>query len=122
MEHPFLSATAHELAALGIATLRYQSPYMQRGSRRPALPPVCHATVRAAVATAVRPAPALPLFAGGPSFGGRLTSQAQALEPLPGVPGLAFLGFPPPPARRPAAHPPPPRVLGPVPEILLTGN
>src|SRR5438477_13081610 len=94
MEHPFLSATARELAALGIATLRYQFPYMQRGSRRPDLPPVCHATVRAAVATAVRLAPALPLFAGGRSFGGRMTSQAQALEPLPGIRGLAFLGFP----------------------------
>src|SRR6266513_3084398 len=79
MEHPFLSAAARELAALGIATLRYQFPYMQRRSRRPDPPPVCHATVRAAVATAVRLAPALPLFAGGRSFGGRMTSQAEAL-------------------------------------------
>jgi len=102
MEHPFLSAAARELAALGIATLRYQFPYMQRRSRRPDPPPVCHATVRAAVATAVRLAPALPLFAGGRSFGGRMTSQAQALEPLPGVRGLAFLGFPLHPAGRPA--------------------
>jgi len=102
MEHPFLSAAARELGALGIATLRYQFPYMQRHSRRPDPPPVCHATVRAAVAAAVRLAPALPLFAGGRSFGGRMTSQAQALEPLPGVRGLAFLGFPLHPAGRPA--------------------
>ena len=102
MEHPFLSAAARELAALGIATLRYQFPYMERRSRRPDPPPLCHATVRAAVATAARLAPALPLFAGGRSFGGRMTSQAQALEPLPGVRGLAFLGFPLHPAGRPA--------------------
>ena len=102
MEHPFLSAAARELAALGIATLRYQFPYMERRSRRPDPAPLCHATVRAAVATAARLAPALPLFAGGRSFGGRMTSQAQALEPLPGVRGLAFLGFPLHPAGRPA--------------------
>jgi predicted alpha/beta-hydrolase family hydrolase len=94
MHHPFMSAAAEELAALGIATLRYQFPYMERGARRPDPPPLCHATVRAAVAQAARLAPALPLVAGGRSFGGRMTSQAQALEPLPGVHGLAFLGFP----------------------------
>ena len=101
MDHPFLRATAHELGALGIATLRYQFPYMERGSRRPDPPPMCHATVRAAVAEAARLAPALPLFAGGRSFGGRMTSQAQALAPLAGVRGLAFLGFP----LHPAGHP-----------------
>jgi predicted alpha/beta-hydrolase family hydrolase len=101
MEHSFMSAAARELGALGIATLRYQFPYMERRSRRPDPPPVCHATVRAAVATAVRLAPALPLFAGGRSFGGRMTSQAQALTPLPGVRGLAFLGFPLHPAGKP---------------------
>ncbi len=94
MLHPFMNEAARELAALGIATLRYQFPYMEKGSRRPDPPPLCHATVRAAVAEAARLAPALPLFAGGRSFGGRMTSQAQALEPLPGVRGLAFLGFP----------------------------
>ena len=94
MEQPFMSAAARELGALGIATLRYQFPYMERRSRRPDPPPACHATVRAAVAAAARLAPALPLFAGGRSFGGRMTSQAQALDPLPGVRGLAFLGFP----------------------------
>jgi predicted alpha/beta-hydrolase family hydrolase len=94
MDHPFLSAAAATLATLGIATLRYQFPYMERGARRPDAPPLCHATVRAAVALAAQLAPGLPLFAGGRSFGGRMSSQAQALEPLPGVRGLVFLGFP----------------------------
>ena len=101
MNHPFMSAAARELAALGIATLRYQFPYMERGARRPDPPPLCQATVRAAVAAAARLAPALPLFAGGRSFGGRMTSQAQARAPLAGVRGLAFLGFPLHPAGRP---------------------
>jgi predicted alpha/beta-hydrolase family hydrolase len=101
MEHPFMSAAARELGALGIATLRYQFPYMERRSRRPDPPALCHATVRAAVAQAARLAPALPLFAGGRSFGGRMSSQAQALDPLPGVRGLAFLGFPLHPAGKP---------------------
>jgi len=100
MEHPFMRAAARDLAALGIATLRYQFPYMERRARRPDPPPLCHATVRAAVAEAAAVAPALPLFAGGRSFGGRMTSQAQALRPLPGVRGLAFLGFPLHPAGR----------------------
>ena len=100
MDQPFLRATATELGALGIATLRYQFPYMERRSRRPDPAPLCQATVRAAVAAAARLAPALPLFAGGRSFGGRMTSQAQALEPLAGVRGLAFLGFPLHPAGR----------------------
>ena len=87
-------AVATELAARNIATLRFQFPYMERGSRRADPPPVCHATVRAAVAEAARLAPSLALIAGGRSFGGRMTSQAQAIEPLAGVKGLAFLGFP----------------------------
>lgn len=94
MEHPSMRAIAAGLASFGIATLRYQFPYMERGSRRPDPPPLCHATVRAAVAAAAHLAPGLALVAGGRSFGGRMTSQAQALEPLPGVRGLAFLGFP----------------------------
>jgi uncharacterized protein len=102
MQHPFMSAAASELGALGIATLRYQFPYMERRSRRPDPPALCHATVRAAIFEAARRAPALPLFAGGRSFGGRMTSQAQAIAPLPGVRGLAFLGFPLHPAGRPA--------------------
>ncbi|GAC1452730.1 MAG: alpha/beta hydrolase [Steroidobacteraceae bacterium] len=101
MHHPFMSAAAAELATLGIATLRYQFPYMERRSPRPDPPALCHATVRAAILEAARRAPGLPLFAGGRSFGGRMTSQAQAIEALPGVPGLAFLGCPLPPAGRP---------------------
>ena len=102
MEHPFLRAAASELAALKVATLRYQFPYFERGSKRPDPPPLCHATVRAAVARAQLLAGGGALFAGGRSFGGRMTSQAQALQPLPGVRGLAFLGFPLHPAGKPA--------------------
>lgn len=94
MKHPFLTSVANELAGRGIATLRYQFPYMEQGSKRPDAPKLCHATVRAAVQTAARLVPGLPLFAGGKSFGGRMTSQAQAAEALPGVRGLVFLGFP----------------------------
>ncbi|MGA8277023.1 MAG: alpha/beta family hydrolase [Rhodanobacteraceae bacterium] len=94
MEHPFMAAVAQGLAVRGIATLRYQFPYMQRGSKRRDTPNVAHAAVRAAVAEAQRQVPALPLFAGGKSFGARMTSQAQAAKPLPAVRGLAFLGFP----------------------------
>jgi predicted alpha/beta-hydrolase family hydrolase len=103
MEHASMTAVAEELAERNIATLRFQFPYMERRSRRPDPPPLCHAAVRAAVAEAARLAPALPLFAGGRSFGGRMTSQAQAIEPLPGVKGLAFLGFPLHPAGKPSA-------------------
>ena len=102
MEHPSMRAVAAGLANLGVATLRYQFPYMERGSRRPDPPPLCHATVRAAVAAAARLAPGLPLVAGGRSFGGRMTSQAQALAPLDGVRGLAFLAFPLHPAGKPS--------------------
>jgi predicted alpha/beta-hydrolase family hydrolase len=94
MEHVFMVAAATELQAQGIATLRYQFPYMERRARRPDPPRLCQATVRAAIAEASRLAPDLPLFAGGKSFGGRMTSQAQAESPLPGVKGLVFLGFP----------------------------
>ena len=94
MDHPFMRAAAEGLAQRGIATLRYQFPYMERGSKRPDSPPVAQAAVRAAVAEASRRFDGLALFAGGKSFGGRMTSQAQAAEPLPGVRGLAFLGFP----------------------------
>ena len=104
MEHPSMTAIATELAARSVATLRFQFPYMERRTRRPDPPSVCHATVRAAVAEAARLAPTLPLFAGGRSFGGRMTSQAQAIEPLPGVKGLAFIGFPLHPAGKPSAE------------------
>src|SRR5262245_12012115 len=94
MAHPFMAAVAEGLAARGIATLRYQFPYMERRSKRPDTPKVAQATVRAAVAHAARAMPELALVAGGKSFGGRMTSQAQAEAPLTGVRGLAFLGFP----------------------------
>jgi predicted alpha/beta-hydrolase family hydrolase len=94
MTHKSMVAIAEGLAGRDIATLRYNFPYMERGSRRPDAPALAHATVRAAVAEAARLAPDLPLFAGGRSFGGRMTSQAQALEPLAGVRGLVFFAFP----------------------------
>src|SRR5213596_2448443 len=94
MAHPFMAAIANGLAERGIATLRYQFPYMEQGSKRPDAPKLAHAAVRAAVLEASRLVPELALFAGGKSFGGRMTSQAQAASPLPGVCGLAFLGFP----------------------------
>lgn len=101
MTHPFMTALSAALAADAIATLRYQFPGMQRGSRRPDAPAVAHTTVRAAVAEARRRLPSLRLVAGGKSFGGRMTSQAQALEPMPGVAGLVFVGFPLHPADKP---------------------
>lgn len=94
MAHPFMAAVTAGLAARGTATLRYQFPYMERGSRRPDAPAVAQAAVRAAVAEAARRLPGMPLYAGGKSFGGRMTSQAQAAAPLASVRGLAFLGFP----------------------------
>jgi predicted alpha/beta-hydrolase family hydrolase len=102
MTHPFMAAVATGLFARGIATLRYQFPYMEARKKRPDPPALAHAAVRAAVATAARELPDLPLIAGGKSFGGRMTSQAQAAAPLPGVRGLAFLGFPLHPAGRPS--------------------
>jgi predicted alpha/beta-hydrolase family hydrolase len=94
MSHPFMAAVANGLAERGIATMRYQFPYMEQGSKRPDAPKLAQATVRAAVAEAARLVPELALVAGGKSFGGRMTSQAQAASPLPSVQGLAFLGFP----------------------------
>jgi predicted alpha/beta-hydrolase family hydrolase len=102
MTHRSLVAIADGFAGLGVATLRYQFPYMEKGSRRPDGPAVAHATVRAAVAEARRQGQGLRLFAGGRSFGGRMTSQAQALEPLEGVAGLVFFAFPLHPAGKPS--------------------
>ena len=102
MDHPFMVDVARELALRDVATLRYQFPYMERGARRPDPPQVAQATVRAAVAAALGLLPELPLIAGGKSFGGRMTSQAQAKASLQGVWGLAFLGFPLHPAGRPS--------------------
>jgi predicted alpha/beta-hydrolase family hydrolase len=102
MAHPFMTAVADGLAERGIATLRYQFLYMEEGSKRPDAPKLAHAAVRAAVAEAAHLLPSLPLIAGGKSFGGRMTSQAQATEPLPGVHGLAFFGFPLHPSGKPS--------------------
>jgi predicted alpha/beta-hydrolase family hydrolase len=99
MHHPFMRALAEGLAERGVTTLRYQFPYMEAGSKRVDPPPVAHQAVRAAVSAV---AGNLPLFAGGKSFGGRMTSQAQALDPLPGVRGLVFFGFPLHPAGKPS--------------------
>jgi predicted alpha/beta-hydrolase family hydrolase len=104
MAHKSMAALADGLAQRGIATLRYQFPYMERGAKRPDPPALAHATVRAAVAEAGRRVPELPLFAGGRSFGGRMTSQAQALAPLPGVRGLVFFAFPLHPAGKPSSE------------------
>jgi predicted alpha/beta-hydrolase family hydrolase len=102
MNHPFMAAVAAGLAQRGLASLRYQFPYMERGSKRPDPPRIAHAAVRAAVAAAGSRLPRLPLLAGGKSFGGRMTSQAQAAARLEGVRGLAFLGFPLHPAGKPS--------------------
>ncbi len=108
MEHPFMAAVASGLANRDIAVLRYQFPYMERGSKRPDRPAIAHATVRAAVDEATRLMPGVPLLAGGKSFGGRMTSQAQSEQALPGVRGLVFFGFPLHAAKKPseerAAH------------------
>jgi uncharacterized protein len=102
MTHPFMETVAAGLSERGVASLRYQFPYMEKASRRPDSPAVAHAAVRAAVAEAGRCCEGLNLIAGGKSFGGRMTSQAQAAAPLPGVRGLAFLGFPLHPAGKPS--------------------
>ena len=108
MAHAFMAAMAEALAERGVATLRYQFPSMERGSKRPDPPRIAHVAVRAAVAEAGRRLPKLPLFAGGKSFGGRMSSQAQAESAMPGVRGLVFVGFPLHPAGKPsqerAAH------------------
>jgi predicted alpha/beta-hydrolase family hydrolase len=102
MDHPFMSTLARDLAAIGIATLRFQFPYTERQGKRPDPPALCHATVRAAAATAHELVPSLPLLAGGKSFGGRMTSQAQAEDPLSQVRGLVFFGFPLHPPKEPS--------------------
>jgi len=94
MSHPFMASVANRLAECGIATMRYQFPYMEQGRKRPDAPKLSQVTVRAAVIEASHLGPGLALVAGGKSFGGRMTSQAQAESPLPEVRGLVFLGFP----------------------------
>jgi predicted alpha/beta-hydrolase family hydrolase len=104
MAHPWMEAAANGLGERGIATLRFNFPYMERGSKRPDAPTLAQAAVRAATAEATRLGRGLPLFAGGKSYGGRMTSQAQSAEPLPGVRGLVFFGFPLHPAGAPGVN------------------
>jgi predicted alpha/beta-hydrolase family hydrolase len=104
MAHAFMADLANALEARQIGTLRYNFPYMESGSKRPDPPALCHATVRAAVEEARKQAPGVTLIAGGKSFGGRMTSQAQSAKVLPEVRGLAFVGFPLHPAKKPSAE------------------
>lgn len=104
MNHAFMNAVARGLAERSIATLRFQFPYMEQGSKRPDPPAVAQAAIRAAVHAAAARLPGVPLFAGGKSYGGRMTSQAQAAEPLPEVRGLVFVGFPLHPAGKPSVE------------------
>lgn len=104
MNHIFMAAIAQGLAERGIATLRFNFPFMEQGSKRPDSPAIAHAAIRAAVAQASRQLPGLPLFAGGKSFGGRMATQAQAAEPLPGVRGIVLMGFPLHPAGKPSTE------------------
>jgi predicted alpha/beta-hydrolase family hydrolase len=104
MAHAFMTDLATALESRQIGTLRYQFPYMESGSKRPDPPALCHATVRAAVEEARNQASGVSLIAGGKSFGGRMTSQAQAANPLPDVRGLAFVGFPLHPAKKPSVE------------------
>lgn len=104
MRHRFLEAMGAALAERGVATFRYQFPYMDAGGRRPDPPGILEASVRSAVGRAAEAAPDLPLVAGGKSLGGRMTSGAAAKAPLPGVRGLVFLGYPLHPPGKPATH------------------
>jgi predicted alpha/beta-hydrolase family hydrolase len=122
MDHPFMATLAEDLAAIGIATLRFQFPYMERRGKRPDPPALCHATVRAAVATAHELLPSLPLLAGGKSFGGRMTSQAQSEIPLPRVGGLVFFGFPLHPPKQPSIDRGAHLLLVKIPMLFLQGT
>jgi predicted alpha/beta-hydrolase family hydrolase len=122
MTHPFMAAVADGLAERRVASLRYQFPSMERGSKRPDKPALAQATVRAAVAEAARRVPSMPLFAGGKSFGGRMTSQAQAETALPAVQGLVFLGFPLHPAKKPSDARAQHLLLVDIPMLLLQGT
>src|ERR1700759_4643883 len=102
MTHAFMAKVVSGLAERNVATLRYQFPYMEKGSKRPDPPGIAHAAVRAAVVTATQHLPGLPLVAGGKSFGARLPSRARANSPLAGVADLAFFGFPLHPAGKPS--------------------
>lgn len=120
--HPFMTMVAEGLHARGIATLRFAFPSMARGSKRPDSPPVAQAAVRAAVAKAQALLPHVPLIAGGKSFGGRMSAQAQAAQALPPVRGLAFLGFPLHPAGKPGAERAAPLFAIEVPLLFVQGT
>jgi uncharacterized protein len=122
MRHPFLARVATELALRGVATLRYQFPYMEAGRRRTDPAPVAEATVRRALAAARAETPELPLFAGGKSFGGRMTARAMAADPDPAVRGLVFLGFPLHPAGRPSTERAESLKAVPVPMLFVQGT
>ncbi len=122
MTHAFMANFANGLVQRDIAVLRYNFPYMKQGSKRPDTPKVAHAAVREAVAEAARRLPGAPLYAGGKSFGGRMTSQAHALEPLPGVRGLAFVGFPLHPAGTPSIERATHLAQVRIPMLFLQGN
>jgi predicted alpha/beta-hydrolase family hydrolase len=122
MAHPFMESLSAELAGVGVATLRYQFPYMEQRGRRPDSPAVATATVAAAVAAASVAAPDLPLYAGGKSFGGRMTSQAAAEQRLPGVRGLIFFGFPLHPPKQPSTKRADHLLLVTVPMLFLQGT
>jgi predicted alpha/beta-hydrolase family hydrolase len=104
MNHAFMEAIAQGLVERSIASLRFNFPFMEQGSKRPDSPAVAHAAIRAAVAETARRMPDVPLFAGGKSYGGRMTTQAQAAEPLPGLKGIVLVGFPLHPAGKPSAE------------------
>jgi predicted alpha/beta-hydrolase family hydrolase len=104
MNHAFMEAIAEGLAQRRIASLRFNFPFMDQGSKRPDSPAVAHAAIRAAIAEAARRMPDVPLFAGGKSYGGRMSTQAQAAEPLPGVKGIVLVGFPLHPAGKPSTE------------------
>jgi predicted alpha/beta-hydrolase family hydrolase len=122
MDHAFMGALAAALCERGVATLRFQFPFMQQGSKRPDPPAVAQAAVRAAVEEAARQLPGVPLFAGGKSFGGRMSSQAQAQQPLASVRGLVFVGFPLHPAGKPGTERARHLAKVPVPMLFLQGT
>jgi predicted alpha/beta-hydrolase family hydrolase len=104
MDHAFMAQISEGLSERGIASLRFNFPFMEQGSKRPDSPALAHAAIRAAVAEAARHMPGVPLFAGGKSYGGRMSTQAQAAEPLPGVKGMVLVGFPLHPAGKPSTE------------------
>ena len=122
MTHPFLEKLARELGSGGVATFRYQFPYMEERRRVPDAPSVAAATVDSAVRAAAKAAPGLPLLAGGKSFGGRMSSQAASQGLLAGVRGLVFFGFPLHPPNRPGTKRAEHLAKVPMPMLFLQGT